>query len=82
MDGDIIIAIVTGSIFVIGGGVGFGRILQKQNSHDERIEAVDTKVDEGFKANAVEHKSISKEIAQGNERTARIEGRLNGTTPE
>ena len=92
MDGEIIVAIVTGSIFVIGGGVGVGKILGKQKSHDGRLDSVDKKVDVGFKAvnekvdagflrNGSEHQMISKEIGLGNERIARVEGRLNGSQP-
>jgi len=96
MDGDIIIAVVTGAIlvctFVVGGGVGFGKIIQKQNTHDARIDGINKKVDIGFKAvnekvdagfekNGSEHQTISRDIGTGNERISRMEGRMNGAHP-
>ena len=92
MDGDILVAIVTGLIFIIGGGIGVGKILGKQRSHDGRLDTVDAKVDVGFKAvnekvdagflkNGEEHHLISRDIGKGNERISRIEGRLNGSQP-
>ena len=87
-------AIVATTVLVPTLGVifAFGKVYQRQTGQGKQLDDVDLKMATGFtvlhtkvdnlaESNGSEHKSISKDIGKGNERIARIEGRLNGSPP-